>query len=113
MRGNVPRPSRADGAFLSFCTVGAVYCFLRRTPGPSPFSAMKITPAASSAFVILSKVVAYPLDAPFSNRVIVMADTPEISARSLTPSPRAVRAILHCTGVITVNIPVDMVNIYT
>src|SRR4051795_12591368 len=69
-------------------------CSRRRAP-----PGMNSIPAASSARWIALSVTACGPASPRSNRFTVVKEIRAASARSLTPQPKAARAIRHCVGV--------------
>jgi hypothetical protein len=73
------------------------FAFLRRTPGPPPFSSMNSTPAPSRVRCNASTVLSFN-SAPRSNLATVSIETLAAAASSRTPNPSAARAIRHWTG---------------
>ena len=87
-----PRPAFAAAGLKA----SAVFTNLvRRTPGLPPL--VNSTPAASSARCSASTVRSFN-SSPRSNLATVSIDTLAAAASSLTPSPRAARAMRHWTG---------------
>jgi hypothetical protein len=87
-----PRPAFAAGGLKA----SAVFTNLvRRTPGLPPL--VNSTPAASSARCSASTVRSFN-SSPRSNLATVSIDTLAAAASSLTPNPRAARAMRHWTG---------------
>ena len=91
IRSDHPRGRRCDQDLFRVCR------FLRRSPGPPPFSSMNSIPPASNTRWMASTVRSFS-SSPRSNRATVSTDTLAAAASSRTPQPKAARAIRHCTG---------------
>lgn len=91
------RPRAHGGTFIE--RNFAFYSFLNRTPGPSPFSSMKITPAASRAARMAVPVSSRPPISPVaaSSRLIVGREIPEAFARSDWDHRSKARAAFTCS----------------
>jgi hypothetical protein len=82
--------------------------FRRRTPGPPPFSAIRRTPAASSASRMRERASSDTFGpVPVSARLTVGSDIPARSASCDWDHPSRPRAARICSRVITPIIPLD------
>lgn len=93
-----PSDNRAE--FVTYRWDGSTN-FRSRTPAPSPFSGMKITPASSRAACRARRFARMGDEAPRSKFLIVLTATSDASAKRVWLIDRRALAARHCSGVMS------------